>query len=143
MDVDRHILEGAVTIFGMDANDSDEAQAQYLDNGHHGPTCGEQSCTSHSFVLEHEYYKKAIAEKWPGWENANWIPMDTAGKEVQDPTPADELDQGEQRGEEEQQEQQGEQQEQKVHRVQMKVKKMKVRKMSEEHTREMKNEKRA
>ena len=71
------LRKGDVTIFGLDSSDSDEAQAQYLDNGHHGPNCGGADCNSHSFNVEHAYYKQAIAEKWPGWENAKWIPMDS------------------------------------------------------------------
>lgn len=97
---------GAVTIFGLDSADSDEAQAQYLDNGHHGPNCGGAECNSHSFILEHTYYKQAIAEKWPGWENAKWIPMDSVPvKET--PTEVEQVpqDQPEQPEQPEQQEQ--------------------------------------
>ena len=32
----------------------------------------------HDYVLEHAYYKRAIAEKWEGWENVRWTPMDVA-----------------------------------------------------------------
>ena len=30
----------------------------------------------HNYVLEHTFYKTAVQESWPGWENVKWVPMD-------------------------------------------------------------------
>lgn len=76
-----HVLKdprvcGQLTIYGLESSDGEDAQLRYADNDKVGATCASGSCNAHSFPMEHTYYKAAISERWDGWENVKWAPMD-------------------------------------------------------------------
>lgn len=62
---------GQLFAFGLETlDDSEAANHGYADDPH------KKISPAHDYVLEHDFYKKAVDESWPGWDNVKVVQME-------------------------------------------------------------------
>lgn len=62
---------GTLYAFGLETADGDaKADGGYADEANH------KISPAHDYVLEHDYYKEAVRDSWPGWENVKVVKME-------------------------------------------------------------------
>lgn len=58
-------------VFGLTTDDADpKANTGYADDPN------KYISPAHDYVLEHDYYKKAVEDDWPGWDNVKYVRME-------------------------------------------------------------------
>ena len=58
-------------VFGLTTDDSDpKANTGYADDP------DKYISPAHDYVLEHDYYKMAVEDDWPGWDNVKYVQME-------------------------------------------------------------------
>ena len=62
---------GTLYAFGFETADGNaKADEGYADEANHTISA------AHDYVLEHDYYKEAVRDSWPGWENVKVVKME-------------------------------------------------------------------
>ena len=58
-------------VFGLTTDDADpKANTGYADDP------DKYISPAHDYVLEHDYYKMAVEDDWPGWDNVKYVQME-------------------------------------------------------------------
>ena len=64
----KDVLENVV--FGLTTDDDPKANTGYADDP------DKYISPAHDYVLEHDYYKMAVEDDWPGWDNVKYVQME-------------------------------------------------------------------